>query len=266
MNSIAPAQQQLQELIELIKKLRAPDGCPWDQKQTMQDLGRYLLDETHEVLDALSQNEPYHLQEELGDLLFLILFITEIAAESGQFLPADVLKNVKEKMIRRHPHVFSEVAVNSVEDIKNNWEKIKKKERGGKTDDDNLFRSVPRSLPALKKAQKITEIAAGYGFDWPKTEDVLQKLQEELAELALARQNNNTGQIEEEIGDILFTVANISRFLAVDSEKALNLSLDKFLRRFDYMAKQLAARKQPLRLATPGDLDALWNEAKEKGI
>jgi tetrapyrrole methylase family protein/MazG family protein len=266
MASLNDAQRQLQELISLIKKLRAPDGCPWDQKQTQQDIGRYLLDESYEVLDALHENNPQHIQEELGDLLFQILFIAEIASESGEFSLADVMAAIKEKMIRRHPHVFGDVKVNSVREVKENWQEIKKKERGGKAPEDDLWGSIPRSLPALKRAQKITSVAARYGFDWANTDDVLKKLREELAELEAARTGGNAQKIEEEMGDIFFTLVNLSRFLSVDAETATTGTIDKFLRRFDYVTKQLSARGQSLTDATLDEMDALWNNAKDKGI
>jgi len=259
-------QEELQELIALIKKLRSPDGCPWDQKQTKQDIGKYLLDESYEVLDALAENNPQHIQEELGDLLFQILFIAEIASESDEFSLADVMRAIKEKMIRRHPHVFGNTKVNSVREVRENWQEIKKKERGGKASEDNPFGSIPRSLPALKRAQKITAVAARFGFDWQNTDDVLQKLQEEFGELETARKSGDVHKIEEEMGDIFFTLVNLSRFLSVDAEKATTGTIDKFLRRFGYIKGQLAARGQSPDEATLDEMDALWNDAKEKRI
>ncbi|MHB8138854.1 MAG: nucleoside triphosphate pyrophosphohydrolase [Smithellaceae bacterium] len=266
MNSVNDAQNLLQDLITLIKKLRAPDGCPWDQKQSKQDIGKYLLDESHEVLDALAENNPQHIQEELGDLLFQILFIAEIASESGDFSLADVMRTIQEKMIRRHPHVFGDVKVNSVQDVKDNWQEIKKKERGGKLSPDHLFNGIPRSLPALKRVQKITAEAARYGFDWKETDDVLKTLHEELDELACARTGGELKKIEEEMGDILFTMVNLSRFLSVDAENALTGTIDKFLRRFTYIHAQLSDSGRSLESATLDEMDMLWDEAKEKRI
>jgi tetrapyrrole methylase family protein / MazG family protein len=266
MNSINNTEKELQELIELIKKLRAPNGCPWDQKQTKQDIGKYLLDEAYEVLDALAENNPQHIEEELGDLLFQILFIAEIASESNEFSLADVMKAIKGKMIRRHPHVFGDVKVYSVREVKENWQEIKKQERGGKAAADNLFGSIPRSLPALKRAQKITNIAAHYGFDWKNADDVLTKLKEELDELAGAREKGDAKKIEEELGDIVFTLVNLSRFLSVDAETATTGTINKFLGRFTYITEQLSKRGQSLTDATLDEMDALWNEAKEKRI
>ena len=266
MNVMNDNQKELQELVALIKKLRAPDGCPWDQKQTKQDIGKYLLDESYEVIDALAENNPDHIREELGDLLFQILFIAEIASDSEEFSLADVMKAIKEKMIRRHPHVFGDVKVNSVREVKENWQEIKKKERSGKASEGDLFGSIPRSLPALKRAQEITGIAARCGFDWQNADDVLKKLQEELDELADARGKGEKEKMEEELGDIIFTLVNLCRFLSVDAETAVTGTIDKFLRRFAYITQQLSARGQSFADATLDDMDSLWNDAKEKRI
>jgi len=265
MNPMTP-DKELQDLITLIRKLRAPNGCPWDRKQTRQDIGKYLLDEAYEALDALAEDNPRHLQEELGDLLFQILFIAEIASEAGDFSLADVMKDIEAKMIRRHPHVFGDVTVHSVREVKNNWQEIKKQERGGRTREEDLFDNIPRSMPALKRAQKITAAAARHGFDWENTDDVLKKLQEELAELDAARKKGDVRTIEEEMGDILFTLVNLSRFLSVDAENALTGTIEKFLRRFAYIHQQLRANGQSLDDATLSEMDRLWDEAKEKRI
>ena len=266
MNPMDIPDKELQDLITLIRKLRAPDGCPWDRKQTRQDIGKYLLDEAYEVLDALAEDNPRHLREELGDLLFQILFISEIASEAGDFSLADVMKDIQAKMIRRHPHVFGDVKVNSVQDVKDNWQEIKKRERSGASTENHLLEGTPRSLPALKRAQKITAAAARHGFDWENTDDVLKKLHEELAELDAARKDGDVKIIEEETGDILFTLVNLSRFLSVDAENALTGSIEKFLRRFAYIHQQLRANGQSLDDATLSEMDKLWDEAKEKRI
>lgn len=259
-------QTQLQELIALIRRLRAPDGCPWDRKQTRQDIGKYLLDESYEVLDALTENDPGHIQEELGDLLFQILFIAEISAESGEFSLADVMKGVKDKMIRRHPHVFGDVKVESVQDVKDNWQEIKRKERGGAIPGKSPFGNLPRSMPALQRALKISAAASRCGFDWPDADGVLDKLKEELDELGEARKQGDAVRIEEEMGDLFFTLVNLSRFLSVDAEKAASGAADKFLRRWSYITQKLAAQGLSPADATPAEMDVIWNEAKEKGI
>jgi tetrapyrrole methylase family protein/MazG family protein len=261
-NNKAP--EKLTELTQLIKKLRAPDGCPWDQQQKKEDIGKYILEEAYEVVDSLTQENPQALKEELGDLLFQILFLTEMGAESELFFLSDVLDGITNKMIRRHPHVFGDKKVISVREIKENWQQIKKKERSAKNDDENLFGNVPLSFPALKRAQKITSIAASYGFDWPKIQDVMKKLREEIKELNAAMKNARHLEIEEELGDILFTVVNLSRFVQVDAETALSKVTNKFLQRFSYVTAQLSARGISLEKATLAQMDELWNEAKSR--
>jgi len=260
------APEKLTELTQLIKKLRAPDGCPWDQQQKKKDIGKYILEEAYEVVDSLAKENPQELKEELGDLLFQILFLTEMAAESELFFLSDVLDGIIKKMIRRHPHVFGDKKIISVREIKENWQKIKKKERGTKNDDKNLFGNVPLSFPALKRAQKITSIAAIYGFDWPKIQDVMKKLREEIKEFNAAINNRNPDEIEEELGDILFTMVNLSRFVQVDAETALSKVTNKFLQRFSYFTAKLSARGISLEKATLAQMDELWNEAKLKDL
>jgi tetrapyrrole methylase family protein / MazG family protein len=257
---------KLKELTDLIKKLRAPDGCPWDQKQKKEDLGKYILEEAYEVVDSIDKEDPQALKEELGDLLFQILFLAEISAEADLFSLSDIMHGINEKMIRRHPHVFGDEKANSVQDVKDNWQKIKKKERSGKNDNDNLFAGIPRSLPALKRAQKITSAASACGFDWTAAEDVLEKLTEELHEFEDAVKKGNRQNIEEELGDILFTMVNVSRFLSVDAETALSKTTEKFLRRFSYLTKQLSASGISPEKATMDQMDNLWNEAKTKEL
>jgi len=264
MNKATEDQKELQDLIALIKKLRAPDGCPWDKKQKPRDIGKYVLDEAYEVADALETKDPQALKEELGDLLFQILFLAEMEDELNQFSLADVMAGIKEKMIRRHPHVFGDVQVTSVQEVKENWQEIKKKERGHKSNEAIIFAAVPRSLPALKRAQKITSVAAAYGFDWPKTADILGKLKEELQEFDDAVKNGIDNKIEEELGDIFFTLVNLSRFLSVDAETALSKTTGKFLRRFAYVSEQLSAIGIPIKEATLAQMDALWNESKSR--
>ena len=264
MKEATEAQKELQELIALIKKLRAPDGCPWDRKQKPRDIGKYVLDEAYEVADALETADPQAIKEELGDLLFQILFLAEMEDEFNQFSLADVIAGIKEKMIRRHPHVFGDVQVNSVQEVKENWQEIKKKERSHKSNEDDLFAGVPLSLPALKRAQKITSIASTYGFDWPNTEDIRKKLKEELQEFDAAVKKGNNNMIEEELGDIFFTIVNLSRFLSVDAETALSKTTGKFLRRFSYVTDQLSTHGISIKEATLAQMDALWDEAKVK--
>ena len=258
--------EKLNNLIQLIRKLRATNGCPWDQQQKKEDIGKYILEEAYEVIDSLGKADSQALKEELGDLLFQILFITEISAESGLFSLDDVMEGIKEKMIRRHPHVFGDIKVNSVQEVKDNWQQIKKQERKNNNDAESLFNSIPRSLPALKRAQKITSIASNYGFDWKDTQGVLEKLREELKEFDDAAKSGNIYHVEEELGDILFTIVNLSRFLSVDAENALSKTTEKFLQRFSYVTKQLSSRGINPDEAIMNHMDTLWNEAKTKEL
>jgi tetrapyrrole methylase family protein/MazG family protein len=252
----------IKELIKLIKKLRSPDGCPWDRKQKKEDIGKYILEEAYEVFDSLEEKNPQALKEELGDLLFQILFLSEISKDAGLFSLEDVLEEIRKKMIRRHPHVFGGKKVNSMQEVKENWQQIKKKELDNKNGQQDIFANVPRSLPALKRAQKITAIAATYGFDWSKISEVLVKFKEELKEFDLAVKKNDRNKTEEELGDILFTLVNISRFVQIDAETALLKTTNKFLRRFSYITGQLSVRGTSLEKTDLVEMDALWNEAK----
>jgi tetrapyrrole methylase family protein/MazG family protein len=251
---------KLSDLIKLIKTLRAPDGCPWDRQQKKEDIGKYLLEESYEVVDALANQDSQALKEELGDLLFQILFLSEICAESNLFSLNDVMEEISKKMIRRHPHVFGDTTVNSVQDVKDNWQRIKQDERKDKS----LFDGIPRSFPALKRAQKITSIASTLGFDWSDVRGILIKHEEEIREFDVALKAGDQNKIEEELGDVLFTIVNLSRFLSVDAETALSKTTEKFLRRFSHVTKGLASRGLKPEEATLEQMDALWNEAKNK--
>jgi tetrapyrrole methylase family protein/MazG family protein len=263
MNKNMRTSDNINSLIKLIRTLRSEAGCPWDKKQKAKDLGRYILEETYEVLDALDKKNHQSVKEELGDLLFQILFLTEIYEENKLFSLNDVIAEIKEKMIRRHPHVFGDKKVDSVQEVKINWQKIKEAERAGEKQDD-LFARVPRSLPALKRAQKITSIASAVGFDWPDTENVLKKMREELREFSAALKSGNRKKINEELGDIIFTAVNLSRFAGVDAETSLTQTTNKFLRRFSFIKKKLSAQGQSLDEVTLKEMDKIWNEAKEK--
>jgi tetrapyrrole methylase family protein / MazG family protein len=266
MTRVNEVHQELKDLVSLIKKLRAPDGCPWDRKQKQEDIGKYILEEAYEVIESLEARDQQCLQEELGDLLFQILFLAEMGEESGAFSLDSIMAGIREKMIRRHPHIFGNIKVNSVEEVKENWQQIKKSERRTKSAGESLFSGIPRCLPALKRAQKITSVAAAYGFDWQRTSAVLEKLQEELSEFNEALDSSDHDKIESELGDLLFTVVNLSRFVKIDSETALSKTTNKFLQRFAYITCQLAERGKSPEQATMAEMDELWEEAKNKGI
>ncbi|HRS97401.1 MAG TPA: nucleoside triphosphate pyrophosphohydrolase [Smithella sp.] len=252
------------ELTALIRKLRSPEGCPWDRKQKKEDIGKYILEEAYEVADSLAQQSPQALKEELGDLLFQILFLTEISAEEGSFSLNDVADEIIQKMIRRHPHVFGDEKVDSVEEVKENWQKIKTRERATANGKKSLLDSVPLALPALKRAQKITAIASQYGFDWSRAEDIVEKLREELGEFDAAIKAGEPEKAREEMGDVFFTLVNLSRFHAIDAETALSRTTGKFLRRFHRVLDKLADRGIEPGEATLAQMDALWDETKRE--
>ncbi len=250
-------------LLDLIRTLRGPEGCPWDRVQTEKELGRYLLSEAYEVLDAIDSGSPAELREELGDLLFQVLFLVVLGEERGRFTLADVIREISAKMIRRHPHVFGDAEVRDAGEVKVNWERIKATQEHKVPKDSPLFAGISRSLPALARAQAVTERAASVGFDWEKTEEVLAKVDEELAELreAVARQQREG--MEEEIGDLLFSLVNLSRFLGVQAEEALRGTTAKFLTRFQYIEKRLQAMGTSVKTASLAEMDRLWEEAKQ---
>ncbi|HOJ52705.1 MAG TPA: nucleoside triphosphate pyrophosphohydrolase [Syntrophales bacterium] len=248
----------LDRLYRLVKRLRAPDGCPWDRAQKKGDLGRYLLNEAYEVKDAIEAGGAAALQEELGDLLFQIVFLSVMAEEEGEFTLEGVLSQVEDKMIRRHPHVFGDVDLQGVEEVKKNWELIKAKE--GKS----ILNGVPKSLPALCRAQEVTRRAARVGFDWPDVKGVWEKIEEELRELRQAMGELDERRLQAEMGDLLFTCVNLARFLKVEAEEALNESTKRFLTRFSYLEEKLKERGKSLEEATGEEMDALWEEAKKR--
>ena len=262
MKPSAACEEKFRELLMLIARLRGPDGCPWDQAQTKADIGRYLLEEAYEVLEAL-EGPPDHLREELGDLLFQILFITRMAEEAGEFTTADVLTDITAKMVRRHPHVFGGAAVDSVEQVRTNWERIKTEVEHKGTEGDSLTAGIPRSLSTLAKAQRITARASAAGFDWSGADSVLKKVEEELAEFRAALKTKQPERVRDEAGDLLFTLVNLCRFAQVDAEAALRASLRKFTDRFSHIERKLAARGMTPRDSSQAEMDRIWEEAKK---
>ncbi|MCX5845619.1 MAG: nucleoside triphosphate pyrophosphohydrolase [Deltaproteobacteria bacterium] len=258
------AEAALKRLLEIIQTLRSPDGCLWDKKQTKEDIAKYLLEETYELIDAIDSGSPLALKEEMGDLLFQVLFLARIAEEAGEFNLSDVMEYVAEKMIRRHPHVFGNTKVKNIEEIKANWEDIKKYAENRNEKPCGIFDRIPQSMPSLLRAQKITENASKVGFDWKKTEEVLAKIEEELSEFKAALKTNNAKYIREEIGDLLFSLVNLCRFVDVNAEDALKASLEKFTDRFSYVQKKLTEQGKSLTEASLEEMDDLWNESKLK--
>ena len=265
MQSSAPhAEENFRELLDLVARLRSPEGCPWDRSQKREDLGRYLIEEAYEVLEALDGDSPEELREEFGDLLFQILFLARIAEEEGKFDMKAVIGGITEKMIRRHPHVFGGAHVANVEAVRANWDQIKKELEHKGDGEPRLCDGIPRSLSTLARTQRITERASAVGFDWEDTAAVLKKVEEELAEFRVALEAGNQAAMKEEAGDLLFTLVNLCRFAGADAEAALRGSLGKFTKRFAQIEQALADRGKTPAESTLAEMDGLWNEIKNK--
>jgi MazG family protein len=264
MSAEGTAGEKFQRLVELIVKLRAPGGCPWDREQTFDTIKPYTLEETYEVLDAIDRRDWPGLAEELGDFLLQAVFYAQMAREEGLFGIQDALDAINQKLVRRHPHIFGEGSAETASDVKRIWGEIKaaeKKEKGGK--EEGLLTGVPRALPALMEAQQIASRAAGVGFDWENAEQVVEKLHEELAELAEARQKESSQEeLEGEIGDLLFVLVNLARFVKVDPEQALRRTNAKFRQRFGHIERRLAERGKKLEDSNIREMEELWQEAK----
>jgi len=258
------AEQAMRRLLDIMDKLRDPGGCPWDREQTLRSLTPYLLEEAHEVIEAIEAGDVAHHKEELGDLLFQVVFQARIAREEGKFDFADVCDAIAEKLTRRHPHVFGDVEVSGSREVVKNWERIKADERKQKGQEPrSAIGGVPVSLPALVRAERLTEKAGAVGFDWPDARSVLAKVREELAELEQAMEAGTPAQVEHELGDLLFAAANLGRWVKAHPEEALRGTLRRFESRFHHVERELAARGKSPRDSTLAEMDALWNEAKE---
>lgn len=244
-----------ERLLNIMDDLRAK--CPWDKKQTMQSLRHLTIEETYELGDAILSNDLQEVKKELGDLLLHIVFYAKIGSETNSFNIADVANSVCEKLIERHPHIYGDVQVNNEEDVKHNWEKIKLKE-GNKS----VLGGVPKSLPALVKATRIQDKAAGVGFDWDNIDDVFAKIKEEIDELHAEVKAEQQSNIESEFGDVLFSLINYARFLKVNPEDALERTNRKFIARFQYLEEKATAQGKSLKDMTLQEMETYWQEAK----
>jgi tetrapyrrole methylase family protein/MazG family protein len=251
------------DLIALMARLRGPDGCPWDRKQTTESLKPFLIEECYEVVDALDEGSPDKSREELGDLLFQIIFHARIAEEKGQFTIRDVIATNIEKMTRRHPHVFGDAKLDTDQEVLANWEEIKKKEKGYESRK-SVLEGVPRRLPSLLRAHSLQERAARVGFDWSRIDEALPKLDEEIAEFKESLKQEDAAGIEEELGDIFFMLVNISRFLGVNPEEALRKTISKFVHRFQYIEERAENAGRTLNDMTLDEMEKLWQESKGK--
>jgi MazG family protein len=258
----------LARLVGLMRRLLAPDGCPWDREQTYESLRKYVLEEACEVIDAIDSNDRGALREELGDLLLQVVFQAELGRREGSFAIDDVIEGIVSKLVNRHPHVFGDGSAADADEVVSNWEKIKVREKGRR----GLLAGVPRSMPALTRAQRIGEKVAKVGFDWADAGGSRAKVVEELGELDRAMESHDAGAIEEELGDVLFALVNLSRHLKVDAEGALRRASDKFTGRFGHVEKRVEENHggwagvgqegKPLPLEV---LDRYWDEAKRAG-
>jgi MazG family protein len=262
------AAERFEELLAIMARLRAPGGCPWDREQTFASLRPYILEETYEILESIDEGRFTDLKEELGDALLHIVFLSQVAQEQGLFKIADVIEAINTKLVRRHPHVFGEVKVESVGQVLKNWESIKLGEGDQSTASSpkTVLGGVPKSVPALLRAYRVQEKAAGVGFDWERPEQILDKVREEIEELKDARAEGKQAQIEDELGDLLFSIVNLARFWKVSPEEALRGTTEKFIRRFNYIEEQLKARGKDIHKSTLEEMDKLWEEAKGKTI
>lgn len=253
--------RSFQELVELMKKLRGPDGCPWDRQQTLATLKPFIIEEAYEVVDAIDREDWADLREEIGDLLLQTVFASQVAAENDQFDIHDSVTAIHDKLVNRHPHVFQDVKADTADQVLQNWERMKSAER--KKEEKSLMSGVPGSLPALLKASRLTEKAARVGFDWKTTGDIFEKIAEEVAELKEAVDHDDRSAIEDELGDLCFTIANIARHLKINPEEALQRANRKFQARFQWMESNIAGRSRSFDDFDLEGLDELWESAKK---
>ncbi len=251
------------QLVQVVATLRGENGCPWDKAQTHETLKADLIEETYEVIEAIDAKTPDKLQEELGDLLQQVMLNAQIAKDQGDFSINEVLRSITDKLIRRHPHVFGDVDAKDAETVLQNWEAIKRSEAGYE-DRKSVLDGVPEALPSLLRAQKIQNRAARVGFDWDTVADVLPKLEEEIEEIQASVKQGDTAEIEMEIGDLLFSVVNLCRFLDMQAEEALRQAVRKFTNRFQKMEETLEQRGKTFKDYDLAGLDLIWEEAKQK--
>ena len=250
------------QLLTIMQKLRGPGGCPWDAEQTHESLTRYLLEETYEVIEAIDDKSPQHLKEELGDLLLQPVFHAAIAEEKGDFTINDVINTLCEKLIRRHPHVFGDLEIKDSQAQIENWERIKKDEKGAERP--SALSGIPNHLPALLRAHKISEKASRVGFDWEHSDQVFAKVMEELHEFEEAWAGGDPQRMEDELGDLLFSIVNLGRFLALDPEEALRKTINRFQKRFSYVEEAMHGQGKQMQNTSLEEMDRLWELAKKE--
>lgn len=252
----------IDDLVAIIKVLRAPGGCPWDREQTHESIKKNFIEETYEVVEAINKQSTDMLREELGDVLLQIVLHSEMESENGNFSFDDVVNDIVQKLVVRHPHVFGEVVANNTAEALNSWDAVKLKTKGQKNQTESML-SVPRELPALMRAQNIQHKAAKIGFDWDNVGGAVDKLYEEIDELKTAMEQGKRFDIEDEFGDVLFSCVNIARFIDVDSEEALTASTDKFMSRFSLVEQMASEQGIDMKSSSIEELDRLWDKAKK---
>ena len=250
------------ELRSIVARLRAPDGCPWDREQTPSSVKKYILEEAYELLEAIDNKDPKAIAEELGDLFFMMLLLVNIYEEADMFFLDHAFANISQKMIRRHPHIFGDVKVNSIKEVAANWRAIKAREAEEKGEKNSVLGHLPKSLPALQRAFRVGERGSRVNFDWIKAEDVWAKMAEEEQDLREAIKTKSKENIEHEIGDLLFTVANMARLLEINPEDALQKANSRFVKRFNVMEDIFRSRGNELAKCTIEEMDEVWSEAK----
>ncbi len=254
--------REFDELVDIMRRLRSPGGCPWDREQHHNSLKRYLLEEVYEVVEALDEGDLDKLCGELGDVMLQVVFHAQLAQEEGLFDIATVLGRVNEKLRRRHPHVFGDVRVHNAEEVLDNWEQIKRSE-GEHEDRTSILDGVPKALPALMRAEKLQRRAAKVGFDWPEMSGAWNKFEEELGELEQAEAEGDPDRVMGELGDVLFALVNVARFLRVDPEEALRRAISRFEQRFRSIESEAERSGRSLSKMTLDEMDALWEAAKQ---
>jgi len=263
--SLEKSKEAFGELLKVIIKLRSPDGCPWDKEQTLITLIPNLFEETFECIDAIEKNDEDNTMEEIGDLYLLVVMLSYILQQNSKYKVSDVLNTITEKLIRRHPHVFSDVKVDNVSDVLDLWQDIKVNVEG-REKKDSILDTIPLSFPPLERAYKIQKKVSKVGFDWNNTKDVIKKIKEELSELEEELKQNNKVLAEHEMGDFLFSVVNLSRYLKIDPSLALHKTNQKFTKRFKFVEKEIEKTSKSLKDSSLEEMDYYWEQAKKFDI
>lgn len=254
--------KEFDELTEIIKILRSPDGCPWDREQTLYSLKSSMMEEAAELLDALDNKDVENIKEELGDLLLHVVMHSRIAEDDNLFSLKDVIQNLNEKLVRRHPHVFGNEKIHTASAVIKRWDEVKATEMISKPKLKSILDKTPNNLPTIMKSENLQKRAAKQGFDWQNTEDIFKKLDEEVAELKDAYMKGDTTNITKELGDVIFTAVNVARHLKISADEALRSTNTKFKKRFSYIEEQIEKQGKNLKDATLEEMDKLWDEAK----